>query len=55
LLDARVKELLPYERLHKVTNARPLEDGVAEITGVVAKKARATNRRRVRTSLRAAS
>ncbi|TIV06300.1 MAG: hypothetical protein E5W00_18270, partial [Mesorhizobium sp.] len=55
LLDARVKELLPYERLHKVTNARPHENGVVEITGVVAEKARATSRRRVRTSLRAAS
>ncbi|TIM75062.1 MAG: hypothetical protein E5Y58_06910 [Mesorhizobium sp.] len=55
VLDARVKELLPYERLHKVTNAKPHENGVVEITGVVAEKSRATSRRRVRTSLRAAS
>ncbi|MER8732032.1 hypothetical protein NKH28_19735 [Mesorhizobium sp. M1227] len=51
-LQARVKELLPYERLHKVTNARPREDGVVEITAAVAEKARAS-RRRLR--LRAAS
>ncbi|TKB35416.1 MAG: hypothetical protein E5W81_29205, partial [Mesorhizobium sp.] len=51
-LQARVKELLPYERLHKVTNARPREEGVVEITAAVAEKARAS-RRRLR--LRAAS
>ncbi|MER9266558.1 hypothetical protein NKI63_18620 [Mesorhizobium sp. M0410] len=51
-LQARVKELLPYERLHKVTNARPREDGVVEITAAAAEKARA-GRRRLR--LRAAS
>lgn len=55
MLNARVKELLPYERLHKVTNARSREDTVVEIAGVVAEKARATSRRRVRPSLRAAS
>lgn len=55
VLDARVKELLPYERLHKATNARSREDTVVEIAGVVAEKARATSRRRVRPSLRAAS
>lgn len=52
-LNARIKELLPYERLHKATSGRPREGTVVEITGVVAEKARATGRRRVRRNLRA--
>jgi chromosome segregation ATPase len=54
-LNARVKELLPYERLHKATNGRPREDGVVEIAAVMAKKARATGRRRIRRNVSAAS
>ncbi|MFB9980079.1 hypothetical protein ACFSQQ_20335 [Mesorhizobium kowhaii] len=52
-LNARIKELLPYERLHKATSGRPREGSVVEITGVVAEKARAAGRRRVRRNLRA--
>lgn len=52
-LNARIKELLPYERLHKATSGRPRESTVVEITGVVAEKARATGRRRARRNLRA--
>jgi chromosome segregation ATPase len=54
-LNARVKELLPYERLHKATSGRPREGDVVEIAGVVAEKARATGRRRIRRNLRAAT
>lgn len=54
-LNARIKELLPYERLHRVTNAKPREGVVVEINGVVAEAARATNRRRARRNLRATS
>ncbi|AZN99196.1 hypothetical protein EJ066_19820 [Mesorhizobium sp. M9A.F.Ca.ET.002.03.1.2] len=53
-LNARIKELLPYERLHRVTNAKPREGVVVEINGVVAEAARAT-RRRGRRNLRATS
>ena len=53
-LNARIKELLPYERLHRVTNAKPREGVVVEINGVVAEAARATSRRRGRRNLRAA-
>jgi chromosome segregation ATPase len=51
-LNARIRELLPYERLHRVTSARPHEGDVVEITGAVAEAARVTSRRRVRRSLR---
>jgi DNA repair exonuclease SbcCD ATPase subunit len=53
-LNARIKELLPYERLHRVTNAKPREGVVVEINGVVAEAARAS-RRRGRRNLRATS
>jgi chromosome segregation ATPase len=52
-LGARVKELLPYERLHKVTSARERE-GATGVGSVAAEPAR-PRRRRSRTSLRAAS
>jgi chromosome segregation ATPase len=53
-LNARIKDLLPYERLHRVTNAKPREGGVVvEINGAVAEAARATSRRRARRNLRA--
>ena len=54
-LNARIKELLPYERLHRVTNAKPREGVVVEINGAVAEAARATHRRRARRNLRATS
>jgi chromosome segregation ATPase len=54
-LNARIKELLPYERLHRVTTAKPREGVVVEINGAVAEAARATSRRRARRSLRATS
>ncbi|TRC89350.1 hypothetical protein FJV76_30400 [Mesorhizobium sp. WSM4303] len=54
-LNARIKELLPYERLHKATSGRPREEGVVEIAGVMAKKARTTGRRRIRRNVSAAS
>ncbi|MER8466114.1 hypothetical protein [Mesorhizobium sp. M1396] len=53
-LNARIKELLPYERLHKATSGRQREGGgVVEIAGVMAEKARTTGRRRIRRNLRA--
>ncbi|RUY50725.1 hypothetical protein EN981_13540, partial [Mesorhizobium sp. M7A.F.Ca.CA.001.13.2.1] len=54
-LNARIKELLPYERLHKATNGRPREDGVVEMAGAMAKKARTTGRRRMRRNVGAAT
>jgi len=64
-LNARIQELLPYERLHRVTEARARDDAasarprddavVVEIKGVVAEKARATHRRRAHRNLRATS
>lgn len=52
-LNARVKELLPFERLHKVASAKPREGVVVEINGPVAGAARAASRRRTRRNLRA--
>ncbi|UCI06670.1 hypothetical protein [Mesorhizobium sp. B1-1-8] len=52
-LNARIKELLPYERLHRVTNARSRNDVVAAANGVVADPSRGTNRRTARRNLRA--
>ncbi|MER8487678.1 hypothetical protein NKI51_16195 [Mesorhizobium australicum] len=54
-LNARIKELLPYERLHKATNGKSREGEVVEIAAVVAEKARATGRRPIRRNLRATS
>lgn len=54
-LSARIKELLPYERLHRVTNAKPRDGGIVDVAGGVAETAHATSRRRVRRSLRATS
>ncbi|RVC59510.1 hypothetical protein EN858_11060 [Mesorhizobium sp. M4B.F.Ca.ET.215.01.1.1] len=52
-LNARIKELLPFERLHRVTTARTREDNVVEIAGVVADPAHPTHRRRARRRLHA--
>ncbi|MER9032844.1 hypothetical protein [Mesorhizobium sp. M0674] len=53
-LGTRVKELLPYERLHKVTSARERE-GVVGVGSMAVEPTRSTTRRRSRPSLRAAS
>ena len=54
-LNARIKELLPYERLHKATNGKSREGEVVESAAAVAEKARATGRRPIRRNLRATS
>ena len=54
-LNARIKELLPYERLHRVTSARQRDGNVVDVTSVAAETARAANRRRVRQGRHAAS
>ncbi|TIN96031.1 MAG: hypothetical protein E5Y06_09260, partial [Mesorhizobium sp.] len=50
-LDARIKELLPYERLHRVTDARSRKDAVLPTNGHIveaAPRARRTSRRQMR-------
>ena len=51
LVNARIRELLPYERLHRVTNALQHESRVAELPVTVERTARAAHRvrRRART------
>ena len=53
-LGARIKELLPYERIHKVTSARE-RDSIVQAASVAAETSRPTSRRRARQNLRAAS
>jgi chromosome segregation ATPase len=53
-LSARVKELLPYERVHKVANARERQ-GMAPVGGAVADPPRVKARRRARAPQPAAS
>ncbi|MGO4841783.1 hypothetical protein AB4144_56930, partial [Rhizobiaceae sp. 2RAB30] len=45
-LNARIKELLPYERIYRVTKAQQNEAGgdVAEVTGLAAAKRASTRR-----------
>ncbi|WP_027052373.1 hypothetical protein [Mesorhizobium erdmanii] len=52
-LNARIKGLLPYERLHKVTAARTRDNNVVEIP--VADPVRATHRRRLRRNMQVTS
>ncbi|RRH95960.1 hypothetical protein EH240_23420 [Mesorhizobium tamadayense] len=52
-LNARIKELLPYERLHRVTDARARKDVAAVTNGIIAEAARPTPRRNSRRTLRA--
>ncbi|WP_192247519.1 hypothetical protein [Mesorhizobium silamurunense] len=47
-LNARIKELLPYERLHRVTDARARKDIVPVSNGIIAEAARPTPRRNSR-------
>ncbi|CDX22187.1 conserved hypothetical protein [Mesorhizobium sp. ORS 3324] len=52
-LNARIQELLPYERLHRVTDARSRKD-VAPVTNVIiAEAVRPTARRNSRRNIRA--
>jgi chromosome segregation ATPase len=52
-LNARIKELLPYERLHRVTDARSRQDVAPAINGIIAETARPTARRAARRNMRA--
>ncbi|RWD61447.1 MAG: hypothetical protein EOS36_17780 [Mesorhizobium sp.] len=52
-LNARIKELLPYERLHRVTDARARKDVVPVTNGIIAEAARPTARRNSRRNMRA--
>ncbi|MDX8466213.1 hypothetical protein RFM26_11020 [Mesorhizobium sp. VK23B] len=47
-LNARIKELLPYERLHRVTDARARKDILPVTNGIIAEAARPTPRRNSR-------
>ncbi|TKB06978.1 MAG: hypothetical protein E5V75_34305 [Mesorhizobium sp.] len=51
-LNARIKELLPYERLHRVTDARSRSDVAPPANGIIAEVARPTARRTPRRNLR---
>jgi chromosome segregation ATPase len=53
-LSARVKELLPYERVHKVANARERQ-GMAHVGSAVADPPRVKTRRRARAARQAVS
>ncbi|MEW6629352.1 MAG: hypothetical protein AB1440_00630 [Pseudomonadota bacterium] len=52
-LNARIKELLPYERLQRVTDARSRNDGAVATNGLITEAARSTGRRSSRRNLRA--
>ncbi|RAZ84145.1 hypothetical protein DPM33_31970 [Mesorhizobium hawassense] len=53
-LNARIKELLPYERLHRVTDARSRKDAAPPVNGIIAEAARPAPRRVPRRNLRTA-
>ncbi|AZO31103.1 MULTISPECIES: hypothetical protein [Mesorhizobium] len=52
-LNARIQELLPYERLHRVTDARSRKDVAPVTNGIIAEAARPTARRNSRRNMRA--
>lgn len=52
-LNARIRELLPYERLHRVTDARSRQDVAVAANGIIAEAARPTPRRNSRRNMRA--
>ncbi|RWH68442.1 hypothetical protein [Mesorhizobium sp.] len=52
-LNARIRELLPYERLHRVTDARSRKDAAPQANGIIAEAARPAARRVPRRNLRA--
>ncbi|TPI11948.1 hypothetical protein FJW06_18095 [Mesorhizobium sp. B4-1-3] len=51
-LNARIRELLPYERLHRVTDARSRKDAAPQTNGIIAEAARPVARRVSRRSMR---
>ena len=51
-LNARIRELLPYERLHRVTDARSRKDAAPQTNGIIAETARPAARRVPRRNLR---
>ncbi|PBC11236.1 hypothetical protein [Mesorhizobium sp. WSM3859] len=51
-LNARIRELLPYERLHRVTDARSRKDAAPQANGIIAETARPAARRVPRRNLR---
>lgn len=51
-LNARIRELLPYERLHRVTDARSRKDAAPQANGLIAETARPVARRVPRRNLR---
>jgi chromosome segregation ATPase len=51
-LNARIRELLPYERLHRVTDARSRKDAAPQANGIIAETARPAPRRVPRRNLR---
>jgi len=52
-LNARIQDLLPYERLHRVTDARSRKDVVPITNGIITEAARPTARRNSRRNMRA--
>jgi chromosome segregation ATPase len=52
-LNARIRELLPYERLHRVTDARSRKDAAPPANGIIAEAGRPAPRRVPRRNLRA--
>jgi DNA repair exonuclease SbcCD ATPase subunit len=52
-LNARIRELLPYERLHRVTDARSRKDATPPANGIITETARPAPRRVPRRNLRA--
>ncbi|TPL49757.1 hypothetical protein [Mesorhizobium sp. B2-4-6] len=52
-LNARIRELLPYERLHRVTDARSRKDAQPQANGIIAETARPAARRVSRRNMRA--
>ncbi|MDX8442960.1 hypothetical protein [Mesorhizobium australafricanum] len=52
-LNARIRELLPYERLHRVTDARSRKDAAPPANGIIAETGRPAARRLPRRNMRA--
>ncbi|MDX8528515.1 hypothetical protein RFM68_28960 [Mesorhizobium sp. MSK_1335] len=52
-LNARIRELLPYERLHRVTDARSRKDAAPAANGIIAETGRPAARRVPRRNMRA--
>ena len=52
-LNVRIRELLPYERLHRVTDARSRKDAAPQTNGIIAETVRPAARRVPRRNMRA--